>query len=82
MLRYLFVLCLTLGLFVWVGFFSNAQEHCVLDGECAMFQYCSEGACHPCTDNNGNPAEPDADGDGHNRILCGGDDCDDSLSYR
>jgi len=60
------------------GVFCNGTELCVM-GECAPgVEPCGEAECLEamamCVDECD---EPDADGDGADRIECGGDDCDD-----
>lgn len=62
------------------GVYCNGSERCD-EGTCVGGTIpCGEGtACDESTDSCGAPCSaPDADGDGHEAIACGGDDCDDS----
>lgn len=62
------------------GVYCNGTERCD-EGTCVGGTApCGEGtACDESTDSCGAPCSaPDADGDGHEAIACGGDDCDDS----
>jgi len=73
------------------GIYCNGVERCIADGggdargcapplttPCAAGMTCSE-ISHQCT---GSCAQPDADGDGHTSMQCGGDDCDDTDAHR
>jgi hypothetical protein len=69
------------------GVFCNGSERCALgDGGAAVCRPAADPACFPsqtCDENargclSACTSEVDADGDGHDAIDCGGDDCDDA----
>lgn len=80
------------------GLFCNGREYCDLDSPaadirgcaphprpCGSGQRCSERddlCTNICRDASGREVTPDSDGDGHDAIICGGDDCDDRDANR
>ena len=73
------------------GLFCNGVETCSPGSDTSDLRGCEVGAA-PCGDVACEEAsdrcaqegcdEPDADGDGHDRVACGGDDCDDDDGNR
>ena len=68
------------------GIFCNGAERCVGGGEAGSGSVC-RAATAPCAADrceesarvcNADCDTADADGDGHNAVSCGGDDCDDT----
>ncbi|MBX3245994.1 MAG: hypothetical protein KF901_02290 [Myxococcales bacterium] len=67
------------------GRFCNGQERCLPDDPradalgCVMgTSPCDTGGCDEARDRCVDCARPDADGDGYDDVLCGGNDCDDA----
>ncbi|MBO6939210.1 MAG: putative metal-binding motif-containing protein [Deltaproteobacteria bacterium] len=70
------------------GVFCNGRERCAPESPSADARGCVAAALRPCPDGvacnedlaicgSDCSVEPDQDGDGHDSIVCGGDDCDD-----
>jgi len=66
------------------GLYCNGEETCAPgepaagpDGCVAGSPPCASSSCHESSDTCDCGTEPDADGDGHDSVACGGDDCDD-----
>lgn len=67
------------------GLFCNGDETCApgapgsgVDGCVAGTAPCADSSCDEGTNTCSCGADSDADGDGHDSIACGGDDCDDA----
>lgn len=63
---------------------SADARGCVVVPACAATEACDEDAraCVPRDGGGADGGECDADGDGHESIACGGDDCDDADAQR